>query len=289
MTWRQRVADYVELTKPRLSALVLVTTAAGFWLGLRAPFEIGRGVCVLLGTAMVVAGANALNQWSEREFDALMERTKHRPLPAGRLSPDAAFRFGFVLSGAGLAELVGSGHTLSAVLAAVSWASYLLVYTPLKRRTTFCTLVGAIPGALPPLIGWAGARHALGFDAWALVAILFVWQLPHFLALAVLYQEDYARAGFRMLPLLEPRGLAAARQTALYGLALLPVSLFPALLGVVRAGYCYGATVLSLAFLILAIRAAWLRSLQSCRQLFLASVVYLPVLLSLLALNRAPL
>ncbi|MBI3011457.1 MAG: protoheme IX farnesyltransferase, partial [Candidatus Omnitrophica bacterium] len=165
---------------------------------------------------------------------------------------------------------------------------YLLVYTPLKRRTPLCTLVGAIPGALPPMIGWAGARHALGVEAWVLFALLFIWQLPHFLALAVLYREDYARAGFPMLPLVEPDGLMTARQTALYGLALLPVSLFPTMIGVAGPAYFYGAIVLSLVFFVMAARTAWRRSRQSARQLFLASVLYLPVLLSLLALDRSP-
>ena len=281
-----RASDFLELTKPRLSALVLVTTATGFWLGSRPPIRIGNMGAALIGTAMVVAGANALNQWSERAFDALMERTKRRPLPAGRLAPATAFQFGLGLSVGGIVWLALAVNLLSSLLAAISWATYLLCYTPLKRRTSLCTLVGAIPGALPPLIGWAGARNSLGADAWALFFLLFVWQLPHFLALAVLYREDYARAGFQMLPAIEPRGMIAARQTALYGLVLLPVSLFPAVLGVAGRWYFYGAMALSLAFLLLAVRAAWLRSLQSCRELFLASVLYLPALLSWLAATR---
>jgi protoheme IX farnesyltransferase len=281
-----RWSDYLELTKPRLSALVLVTTASGFWLGMGAGEAIGRLFPLLLGTALVAGGANALNQWSERDRDALMERTRHRPLPAGRLVPEAAFRFGLGLSVAGLVIMGIAADPLSSVLAGLGWALYVLVYTPMKRRTPLCTLVGAIPGALPPVIGWAGARHALGLEAWALFAILFVWQLPHFLALAVLYRDDYARAGFPMLPLVEADGFVTARQTVLYGMALLPVSLFPATIGVANAIYFYGAIVLSLVFFALAARTAWARSAQSARQLFRASVFYLPSLLGLLALNR---
>lgn len=237
---------------------------------------------------MVVAGANAFNQWMERTYDGLMRRTQDRPLPAGRLTPEAAFRFALILSVAGLACLMGAVNALAAIIAAISWASYVLVYTPLKRRTSLCTLVGAVPGALPPMIGWAGARGTLDADAWLLFAILFIWQLPHFLALVILYQDDYARAGFRMLPLADSGELATARQTALYGLALLPISLFPTLMGLAGRAYFVGATILGCGFLLLALRAAWLRSLPTCRRLFHASVMYLPALLVLLAIDRAP-
>ena len=282
----QRMADYLELTKPRLSGLVLVTTAAGFWLGRRASEPMDRLWPVMLGTALVVAGANALNQWSERSFDAVMGRTKHRPLPSGRITPDAAFRFGMIGSVVGLLILAASVNALSTVLAAASWASYVLVYTPMKRVTSLCTLVGAVPGALPPVIGWAAARSTIGPGAWALFTILFVWQLPHFLALAVLYRDDYARAGFHLLPLLEPDGAAAARQTVLYGMALVPISLFPTVFGLAGRWYFCGALVLGVAFFALAVRAAWCRSRRSAQQLFRASLLYLPVLLGLLALNR---
>ena len=283
--WR----DYLELTKPRLSALVLVTTGAGFWLALRSPDQLPLVWPALIGTALVAGGANALNQWMERVPDALMHRTQHRPLPSGRLSPDAALRFGMGISLAGLLILAVSVNPLSTLLAAVSWASYVLIYTPLKRYTPLCTLVGAIPGALPPMIGWAAAHGTLGAEAWALCAILFVWQLPHFLALAVLYREDYARANFRMLPVTEPNGLTTAHQTLLYGLVLLPLSLLPASLGLAGVAYCYAALALSAAFLMIAVRAAWLRSPQSARRLFRASIFYLPALLGLLAFNKAPL
>ena len=280
--WR----DYLELTKPRLSALVLVTTGAGFWLGMQQPQRLWSLGPAMLGTALVIGGANALNQWSERSLDALMHRTRSRPLPSGRLDPVSACRFGIALSMAGVVLLALAVNWLSALLAAVSWASYVLVYTPLKRRTPFCTLVGAVPGALPPIIGWASARGTLGVEAWTLFTILFLWQLPHFLALAVMFRDDYERAGFRMLTSLEPGGEITARQMVLYGLALLPVSLFPTLVGLAGRMYFYSAMGLGSLFLALAVRAAWDRSPQSARQLFLASVLYLPVLLSVLALNR---
>lgn len=284
-----KLKDYAELTKARLSALVLMTTAVGFWLGMREPSQLGTLLPLCVGTGLVVGGSHALNQWIERVPDGLMHRTQHRPLPAGRLSPAAAFRFGAGISVAGLVILALGVNPLSAWLAAISWILYVLVYTPLKRWTPLCTLIGAIPGALPTMIGWAGARNALGPEAAALFAILFIWQLPHFLALAVLYRDDYARAGFPMLPIIEPDGLITARQTLWYGIALLPISLFPTMIGVTGAAYFYGAVVLSLAFAAVAARAAWLRSPQAARQLFHASVLYLPVLLLLLAADRAPL
>ena len=289
MSFRRRMALWLELTKARLSSLVLMTTGIGFWLGMRSPHQWPGLVFVCVGTALVVAGANVLNQWIEREADARMQRTCRRPLPTGMLSPDAAFRVGASLSVLGIIWLALTVNMLSAVLAAVSWASYVLVYTPLKRWTPLCTLVGAVPGALPPVIGWAGARNAINGGAWALCAILFVWQLPHFLALAILYRDDYQRAGFPMLPLIESGGDLTARQILLYGAALLPLSLFPTVLGVAGPLYFYGAMVLGVGFFLLAARAAWSHSLHSARQLFRASVLYLPLLLGLLAIDRAPL
>ncbi len=215
-----------------------------------------------------------------------MPRTQHRPLPTGRIAPRDALAFGVGSSVLGIVCLAVAVNGLCAALAAVSWASYVLLYTPLKRVTPLCTLVGAIPGSLPPVIGWAAARHTVSLEAWVLAMLLFVWQLPHFLAIAVLYRDDYARAGFKMLPVIEPDGWITARQIILYGLVLLPVSLFPSLIGVGGPAYFYGALILSLAFLGLAVRGAVVRSLPASRQLFLASVIYLPMLLGLLAWNR---
>jgi protoheme IX farnesyltransferase len=278
--------DYLELTKPRVTALVLVTVLAGFWLGLRLIEQWALLAPLLVGTALTAGGANALNQWSERLPDALMQRTKHRPLPAGRMPPERARRFGWCLAVGGIVLLAVGVNWPAALLAAISADSYVMLYTPLKRRTNLCTLVGAIPGALPPVIGWAGARGEVGSGAVALFAILFLWQLPHFLAIEVLYRDDYARAGFRMLPLDDEDGLRTARQLLLYATVLLPVSLFPTLLGLAGPRYFYGALVLGLLILAAAARAALLRSLPVMRQLFRVSVLYLPLLLSLLAADK---
>ena len=277
---------YLELTKPRLSALVLATTAIGFWMGMRQVGHGTRFVVTLLGTVLVVGGANALNEWMERDADGLMQRTRHRPLPAKQLTPDAACRFGIVLIVGGVLLLAVAVNLLSAALAVCAAVSYLCVYTPLKPRTSLCTLVGAVPGAIPPLIGWAAARGALGPEAWALFALLFLWQLPHFLAIAVLYRDDYVRAGFKMLSVTAPDGAAAARQTVLYAMALLPASLFPTLLGLSGSVYFHGALCLGLGFALLAVRSALTRSLQTARQLFIASVLYLPLLMALLGFDK---
>ena len=279
---RQRLLDYLELTKPRVTALVLMTVAAGYWLGLRAGTHAAFGVPVLVGAVLAVGGANALNQWMEREPDRLMRRTRMRPLPAGRLDPDEARRFGVALSVAGVLWLAVTVNGLAALLTLIAIGSYVFLYTPLKRKTSLCTLVGAIPGALPPVIGWAAARNALGVEALVLFTMLFLWQLPHFLAIAVLYRDDYARAGFRMLPLVDQTGSMTARQILLYGLALLPVSLLPSLLGFAGASYAYGALVLGLGFFAVSLYAALVRSLPAMRRLFLASVIYLPSLFALL-------
>lgn len=283
---RQRLLDYLELTKPRLTALVLLTVAAGFWLGLHPATPPALLIPLLCGTALAVGGANALNQWSERVPDGLMQRTKRRPLPSGRLHPEAARRFGLLLAVGGVLWLAISVNVLAAALATLSIASYVLLYTPLKRITPLCTLVGAVPGALPPMIGWAAARQTLSVEAWALFAILFVWQLPHFLAIALLYRDDYAQAGFQMLPVLDREGTVAAREMVLYGFALVPVSLFPAFLGMAGPVYFVGAFILSMVLLISSIRAALRRTTASVRQLFRASVLYLPLLLAVLSLDK---
>ncbi|MBI4343470.1 MAG: protoheme IX farnesyltransferase [Candidatus Omnitrophica bacterium] len=283
------LADYLELTKPRLSALVLVTAGVGFWLGLQDAGRLAVIIPALLGTALTAGGANALNQWMEREADALMERTRQRPLPSGRLKPESARRFGLELVVGGVALLAIAVNALAASLAALAALSYLAVYTPLKRLSPLCTLAGAIPGALPPMIGWAAARGTLGPQAWLLFGLLFLWQLPHFLAIAVLYREEYARAGFQMLPVTETAGLVTARHTLLCGLWLVPMSLLPAAVGLAGMRYAAGALLLGTGFLILAAGAAWSRSPAACRRLFQTSILYLPLLLGLLAWDRPPL
>jgi len=285
-TLKQHWRDYVILTKCRLVILAVFATLTGFLMGSPRSIDYARLSWTLIGAFLVGAGSNALNQWWEREADAHMERTRHRPLPDGRMTPREAAAVGIGAVSLGIGCLGWRVNSLAGWLAVATVVSYVGVYTPLKRLSSLCTLVGAVPGALPPVIGWVAARGSLSVEAWVLFGILFLWQLPHFLALAVMFRDDYERAGFRMLTSLEPGGEITARQMVLYGLALLPVSLFPTLVGLAGRMYFYSAMGLGSLFLALAVRAAWDRSPQSARQLFLASVLYLPVLLSVLALNR---
>ena len=274
---------YLELTKPQLTFLAVVTSLIGYLLGGN---DVGSLLMLILGTVLVGAGAAALNQYLEREADGRMERTKGRPLPSGRLQPDSALAFGVFTAAAGLLTLLLGTNPLAAALAALTLAVYLFAYTPLKSRSALCTLVGAIPGALPPLIGWAAAAGRLPAGAWLLFSILFLWQLPHFLAIAWTWREDYARAGFKMLPVIDPEGGATARQIVLYCLALVPVTLLPAASGSQGFLYLSVAFVGGLAFLGCGLAAAWARSRASARRLFLASILYLPVLLTTMTLDR---
>ncbi len=280
------VSTYAELTKPRLTLLVLVTTAAGAYMassGAVDPWLVAR---TLLGTWLVAAGASALNQVMERDADALMRRTQSRPIPSGRMELLEALRFGIALSVAGLVALALGVNLLTSVLAAVTLASYLFLYTPMKRRTALCTLVGAVPGAIPPMIGWAAVRGTLTVEAWVLFAVLFLWQLPHFLAIAWLYREDYERAGFPMLPVIEPDGGSTARQAVLYAAALLPVSLLPTLLGLSGAVYFIGALLLGIAFLVIGSGLLSERTRVRAVRLFVASIAYLPLLLALMVCDK---
>ena len=281
-----RASAYLELTKPRLTLLVLVTTAAGAYLaasGAVDPWLVAR---TLLGTWLVASGASALNQVAERDADARMQRTQARPLPSGRLQALEALRFGVALSVAGLLLLAVSVNLLASLLAAATLGLYLFLYTPLKRRTALCTLIGAVPGAIPPMIGWAAVRGALGVEGWVLFAVLFLWQLPHFLAIAWLYREDYARAGFPMLPVIDPDGGSTARQAVLYAAALVPVSLMPTLLGLAGSLYFVGALLLGAAFLAVGSGMLSVRSNERASRLFLASIAYLPLLLTLMVCDK---
>lgn len=284
LPWRA----YFELAKPRLSSLVVVTTAAGYWMASQGGEPVKLFAAVSAGTALAAGGANALNEWMEWKHDAVMQRTKNRPIPSGEVAPATAFWLGCSAVICGLFLLAAQVNALAALLAALSVISYLFLYTPLKRVTSVCTLAGAIPGALPPMVGWAAARNALGAGSWALFLLLFVWQLPHFLALAQIYREDYARAGYQMLSVTEPTGAAVARQTFLYGLVLVPVSLLPAMLGFAGHWYFFAALLLSLGFLATAIRAALVRSAAAARKLFLSSIAYLPLILLVLVFDKGP-
>ena len=281
-----RLNDFVTLTKPRLNMLVLVTTLAGLYLA--APEGVAFPILLhaLVGTALVAGGAAAFNQVWERRTDALMGRTRRRPIPAGRLGATESMWFASVLSAAGLVELAVFVNGLSAVVAAVTLSSYVLAYTPLKRRTSLSTLVGAIPGALPPVIGWAAAAGDITLPAIVLFGIVFLWQMPHFLAIAWLYRHEYAAAGIPLLPVLEPDGRRTGRQALLYAAALWPVSLMPTLVGLAGGTYIAVATVLGCILILLSAQFARERSMQSARRLFLFTIIYLPLLWGSLVADR---
>jgi len=280
-----RAADFAELAKPRITSLVLVTAAVGFAVGGQGSIDWLAFFVFMAGTAFLCGGASTLNQYLERDADALMERTRRRPIPGGRIRPEEALVFGLALSAAGLAVLAFV-NALTLALGAASLVSYVLAYTPLKRVTSLCTVVGAVPGALPPLMGWAASRGSLGAAGWGLFAILFLWQLPHFLAIGWLYRDDYARGGFPMLAVTDRDGASTGRQAVLYATALLPVTLAAGLLASAGAGYLWGGLVLGLGFLACAAAFAWKRTVGSARRLFLASVLYLPLLLGLMVFDR---
>ena len=282
-----RSADLVALAKPRLNLLVVVSALAGYVMASGDTHDVWRLLFMIVGTGLVAGGASAFNQALEREPDALMQRTRLRPLPDGRMATREAWAFGVILTVVGLAMLAIGANLLSALVALATTASYALVYTPLKRRSSFSTVIGAIPGALPPVIGWAAALDELSQGAWVLFGIVFLWQLPHFLAIAWIYRDDYARAGFPMLPVIEPDGRSTARQVVIYSLALLPVSLAPAAIGMAGALYFAGALVLTLAFIGLAVRFALTRSIPDARRLFFGSIIYLPLLWMLMIANRS--
>ena len=275
-----------ELFKMRLTTLVLLTTLVGFYLGSRAPVSWVLMCNTLLGTALLASGAAALNQLLEREHDAKMRRTQDRPLPSGRLTGDAVMIIGGACGVLGLLYLALTVNLITAVLGALTIGSYLCVYTPLKRITTLNTVVGAIPGALPPLMGWTAARGAITSEGWSLFAVLCFWQLPHFLAIAWMYRDEYARAGFVMLPVVDPTGERTGRQALSHTLGLLPVSLCPFLFKMDGPVYLAGALALGIGFLWCAFQFSRQLTLQRARRLFFASIIYLPSLLALMVLDK---
>jgi heme o synthase len=283
---RTRTADFVALAKPRLNILVVASTAAGYAMSDGDGLGAVRVIGMLLGTGLVAGGASAFNQLLERDADALMRRTRMRPLPDQRLLPAEAVAFGLTISLTGLLMLAAATNLLAAAVALATFTSYVAVYTPLKRRSSFATVIGAIPGALPPVIGWAAGRGALTSEAWVLFGIVFLWQLPHFLAIAWIFRDDYARAGFPMLPVIEPDGQSTGRQSIVYAAALVPLSLAPTLIGLAGRVYFTGALVLGLAFLSLAFRFARTRSPGDARALFFGSIIYLPVLWIAMIANK---
>lgn len=285
----RRVADYIELAKPRIVLMVLVTAFVGFYVGSDTVPDYLRLVQMLLGTALAAAGTLALNQVLERDTDAKMERTRHRPLPDGRLQTREALWFGLLLALAGLVYLLLAVNFLSAAVTALIAVSYLLWYTPMKLRSSLCVLVGAVPGALPPVIGWVAATGSLDVGAWVLFAIMFLWQVPHTLAIGRLYRTDYARAGIQFLPVIDLDGQSTNRQIISHTAALLAVSLLPTLLGLAGPVYFIVAFILGVGFLLSGVRLALESTLPRARKLLFASLIYLPVLLLVMALDRVPL
>jgi len=280
------VSVFADLVKARLTTLVLLTTLVGFYVGWRGPMDFALMFNLLAATALVAAGAAALNQLLEREYDAKMRRTQTRPLPAGRLQPTSVMLFGGVCAVTGLVYLALAVNLLTCVIGAVTLISYLFIYTPLKRVTWLNTLVGAVPGALPPLMGWTAARGELSGEGWALFAVVAFWQIPHFMAIAWMYRDEYARAGFKMLPVIDPDGHRTGQQAVSHTLALFFMSLCPFAFKLAGPVYLTGALVLGAGFLACAIQFSRQLTLARARQLFLASILYLPLLLAVMVLDK---
>ena len=278
--------DYLELTKPRITVLILICTAVGYFFGSPNSFHLAQFVHVLLGTALMASGTAALNQWYEADSDAKMRRTSKRPIPAGRIKRIDGLVFGVVLSIAGFADLWFGTNALAAALGLFTLATYIFLYTPLKRCSAVCTTVGALPGAMPPLIGYAAASGRL--DAWALALflILFVWQFPHFYAIAWMYRDDYARGGIRMLPVIEPDGESTARRIVVCSILLIPISLIPRLLGMTGSIYAAAAVAAGMGLLYIGVRLGRDRTCARARHVLLASVLYLPMVLAVMVIDR---
>ena len=284
-----RLADFFELTKPRMNFLVVLTTLVGLYMARDAG---GRGgwllmIHTVLGTALTAAAASVLNQFIERRHDALMPRTRNRPLPAGRVAPIEALLFGIALSIVGITYLALAVNLLTAALGLFTFLTYLFVYTPMKRVSTLNTVIGAIPGAIPPMMGFTAVENAIPPAAWMLFGVLFLWQMPHFLAIAVMYRDDYARGGYRMLPVVDPTLWTTCRMVIVYTLALIPVSLLA--VSPLRASgvsYLVAAMVLGLGFLWCGARLMQTRSRGDARRLFFASVIYLPMLLAAMMIDK---
>jgi protoheme IX farnesyltransferase len=277
---------WADLVKARLTTLVVLTTAAGFYAGWKGAMDWMLLLNTVFGTALVASGASALNQLLERDYDALMHRTENRPLPSGRLTPDSVLIIGGILSVVGLLYLALTVNLLTAALGAITLISYVWIYTPLKRVTTLNTAIGAIPGAIPPLMGWTAARDDIAGGGWALFAILFFWQLPHFLAIAWIYRDDYARGGFAMLPVFDPEGRRTSSQALSHTLGLLPVSLSPFIFKLAGPAYLASALLLGAIFTMAAVRFSRELTVARARTLFFVSIIYLPLLLTALALDK---
>ena len=281
-----RAADFVTLTKPRLNFLVLLTTAAAYSLGAGPASTLLSFAHTLLGTFLVAGGASALNQVWERDTDRLMRRTRMRPLADRRMQPSAAIIFGLVLTVVGAAELAYFLNLLAAGVALFTAASYLLFYTPLKTRTSLSTIAGALPGALPAVIGWAAATNTISIEGWVLFGIVFMWQMPHFLAIAWMYREEYAKAGMPLLPVIEPDGRSTGRQAVIYTAALIPMSLMPSVVGLASPRYLFQAIALGAVLMLLSVEFSSRRTIDAARRLFFGSILYLPILWALLVFDH---
>jgi len=278
--------DYIELTKPRITWLILMSAGIGYFYGHGGEWNLAVLIHMLLGTGLLASGTAVLNQWMEREADARMHRTRQRPLPAGRVTPGRALAWGAALSAAGFAELLLWVNPAAALLGLFTLLSYLFLYTPLKKVSPLSTTVGAIPGAMPPLIGYAAAQGSLGAEAWILGAILFLWQFPHFYSIAWMYRDDYARAGIRMKPVVEPDPVSTARHIVATAALLVPVSLLPVAAGMAGWIYAAGAAAMGGYLLHAGLRAAARRTLPAARAVLIATVIYLPALFGLMVIDR---
>ncbi len=283
---REKLAAFFELTKPRIAFMLVLTSAAGFYLGSDKGFNIWLFVNAMVGIALLAFGVATLNQFIERRIDALMERTARRPLPTSKVSPAEALIFGIILTVSAEIYLAVLVNVLTAVLGLVVVVGYVFLYTPLKTKTSVSTAIGAIPGAMPPLMGWTSASNEITLGAWILFAMLFLWQFPHFLAIAWMYREQYAKAGILMLPVVEPKGRITALQIVVFTLMLLPVSLAPFFFGVSGVVYLIGAGLLGVWFLFAGIQAARYKTNEKARKLLLVSVLYLPLIFALMVLNH---
>lgn len=284
--WRMRVGAFVELTKPRIAFMLLLTSAAGFYLGTRGAFNFVLFLNAMIGIVILAFGVATLNQYVERVTDALMDRTKNRPLPSSRLTPTEALLFGLVQCAVAEIYLFFLVNPLTAGLGLVVIVGYVLLYTPLKTRTSASTAIGAIPGAMPPLMGWTASADQITLGAWSLFIMLFLWQFPHFLAIAWMYREQYAKAGILMLPVVEPSGRITARQIVLFAIMLVPASLAPFFLGFAGVVYLVGATILGIWFLVESIKTARAKTVVKARRLLMVSVLYLPLVFGLLVIDH---
>ncbi|MDE3181434.1 MAG: heme o synthase [Acidobacteriota bacterium] len=282
----QRLRDYWAMTKPEVNFLVVLTSVAGFYLGAGGSLRVGLLLNMVLGTFLVASGTATLNEYVERDHDAKMRRTASRPIPAGRVKPAEGLALGLLLSAAGGVYLDLTTNRLACAIALLTLVFYIVFYTPLKRKTPLCTLIGSVPGAMPPLIGWAAARGNLSSEAWILFAILFFWQFPHFTAIAWMYRQDYTRAGYQMLPPGDEKGRFMSTQVLGFSLLLIPVSLIPVMMGHAGMVYLAGAAVLGVIFLYYGIRLALSRSNRLARRVVLASVLYLPLVYILMMADR---